>query len=145
MRFTVQRTDLIYSPTEYNASRPLTQCVEPGVNARYHSPGQASWRHLLPLTPRQVSSVVQTAHYEMIWNGDAGAHGCQRASVDYPRGGSLSEIVLLPWSPDKTLDLKAGTSRLLCLCHCRNEFQMKSFIGEFRHKHWRDHTSRLVL
>jgi hypothetical protein len=74
---TVQRTDPIYSPTEYNASRLLGRsALSSGVNAiRYHSVRQAGGICWGLLTPRQVSSVVQTAHYEMIWNGDViGVH-----------------------------------------------------------------------
>jgi hypothetical protein len=74
---TASRSDPIYSPTAYDASRLLGRnAFDAGsTGIRYHSvrqPGGICWGLL---TPRQVSSVVQTAHYEMIWNGEViGVH-----------------------------------------------------------------------
>ncbi|WP_339847588.1 RES family NAD+ phosphorylase [uncultured Halopseudomonas sp.] len=74
---TASRSDPIYSPTAYDASRLLGRSAfdAGSTGIRYHSvrqPGGICWGLL---TPRQVSSVVQTAHYEMIWNGEViGVH-----------------------------------------------------------------------
>lgn len=72
---TVSRTDPIYSPTTYQAARPLGRsALEAGATGiRYHSVRQAGGVCWGLLTPRQVSSVVQTAHYEMIWSGEIAA------------------------------------------------------------------------
>ncbi|MEC9482091.1 MAG: RES family NAD+ phosphorylase [Halomonas sp.] len=63
--------DPIYDPDDYIHSRALGLAVKkrnlPGL--RYHSvrfPGAACWALM---TPRPVSSVIQAAHYEMVWNG----------------------------------------------------------------------------
>jgi hypothetical protein len=64
-------TDPVYAPDDYGHSRVLGRAVRdagcPGL--RYHSvrmPGSHCWALM---TPRPVSSIVQTAHYEMVWNG----------------------------------------------------------------------------
>ncbi|MHC8314637.1 RES family NAD+ phosphorylase [Pseudomonas sp. LB3P31] len=63
--------DPIYAPDNYAASHRLGKAVKeagcPGL--RYQSVrlrGNHCWALM---TPRPVSSIVQTAHYEMIWNG----------------------------------------------------------------------------
>jgi hypothetical protein len=63
-------TDPIYDGEDYFASRQFGRQVRqdgfPGL--RYHSgrkPGQHCWALM---TPRCVLSIIQTAHYEMIWN-----------------------------------------------------------------------------
>ncbi|QJD58379.1 RES family NAD+ phosphorylase [Pseudomonas sp. gcc21] len=71
----VPRTDPIYSPNDYAASRLLgREARNAGATAiRYHSvrqPDAVCWGLL---TPRQISSIVQTAHYEMIWSGEIAA------------------------------------------------------------------------
>ncbi|AJG15085.1 MULTISPECIES: RES family NAD+ phosphorylase [Pseudomonas] len=60
----------IYAPGDYTASRALGADVKkanaPGL--RYHSvrsPGNTCWALM---TPRQVASIVQSCHYEMVWN-----------------------------------------------------------------------------
>ena len=64
-------TDPVYAPEDYSVSRRLGREVRktgcPGL--RYHSvrlPGSDCWALM---TPRPVTSIVQTAHYEMVWNG----------------------------------------------------------------------------
>jgi hypothetical protein len=64
-------TDPVYAPDDYTDARRLGLDVRktgcPGL--RYHSvrmPGSHCWALM---TPRPVSSIVQTAHYEMVWNG----------------------------------------------------------------------------
>nr|WP_276583478.1 RES family NAD+ phosphorylase [Pseudomonas sp. RIT-PI-S] len=64
-------TDPIYDPEDYSASRRLGHALRkagrPGL--RYHSvrdPGRDCWALM---TPRPVTSIVQAAHYEMVWNG----------------------------------------------------------------------------
>lgn len=61
----------IYAPDDYTASHALGDEIHaqalPGI--RYHSvraPGHACWGLM---TPRPVRDIVQTEHYEMIWNG----------------------------------------------------------------------------
>lgn len=61
----------VHAPDDYSQARALGQAARaaarPGL--RYRSvrrPGDLCWALL---TPRVVSSIVQTAHYEMIWNG----------------------------------------------------------------------------
>ncbi|WP_093397441.1 RES family NAD+ phosphorylase [Halopseudomonas xinjiangensis] len=71
----VSRNDLIYSPDDYSASRQLGRdTLNAGATGiRYHSvrqPGGVCWGLL---TPRQVVSVKQTSHYEMIWSGEIAA------------------------------------------------------------------------
>ncbi|GGD01776.1 RES family NAD+ phosphorylase [Halopseudomonas salina] len=73
----VPYTDPVYSPTAYDAARMLGRSAfaAGATGIRYHSVRQAGGVCWGLLTPRQVSSVVQTAHYEMIWNGDVvGVH-----------------------------------------------------------------------
>lgn len=66
----VAMTDPIYDAADYSAARQFGRQVRqdgfPGL--RYHSvrrPGQCCWALM---TPRCVLSVIQAAHYEMIWN-----------------------------------------------------------------------------
>lgn len=63
-------SDPIYAPDDYSHARQLGQALKrsdcPGL--RYHSvrsPGNHCWALL---TPRPVTAILQTAHYEMIWN-----------------------------------------------------------------------------
>jgi len=67
----VPMTDPIYDPDDYTDSRRLGKAVKdagcPGL--RYTSvraPNSHCWALM---TPRPVSSIIQAAHYEMIWNG----------------------------------------------------------------------------
>jgi hypothetical protein len=64
-------TDPVYDPDDYTDSRRLGRSVKearwPGI--RYHSvrmQGSYCWALM---TPRPVVSIVQAAHYEMVWNG----------------------------------------------------------------------------
>lgn len=64
-------SDPIYDPDDYSHARQLGNAAKrakcPGL--RYHSvrsPGHHCWALM---TPRHVTSIVQTAHYEMIWSG----------------------------------------------------------------------------
>ena len=64
-------TDRIYAPDDYTHTHALGRAVKeeqcPGL--RYGSvrhPGNHCWALM---TPQPVSSIIQTAHYEMIWNG----------------------------------------------------------------------------
>ncbi len=68
---TIAITDPIYNPDDYSHSRLLGTLIKktrcPGI--RYHSvrmPGSYCWALM---TPKVVLSVIQTAHYEMVWNG----------------------------------------------------------------------------
>lgn len=63
--------DPLYDPDDYAHARALGRAVKeagcPGL--RYNSvrlPGNHCWALM---TPRPVSSIIQTAHYEMVWNG----------------------------------------------------------------------------
>lgn len=67
----VPMTDPIYDPDDYSHAQRLGGALKsagcPGL--RYMSvraPGNHCWALM---TPRAVSSIVQSAHYEMIWNG----------------------------------------------------------------------------
>lgn len=67
----IPMTDPIYAPDDYAHSHRLGRSVKnagvPGL--RYNSVrthGSYCWALI---TPRPVSSIIQTAHYEMIWNG----------------------------------------------------------------------------
>lgn len=64
-------TDPVYDPDDYSHShqlgREVKKAASPGL--RYRSvrlPGRFCWALM---TPRAVSSIIQAAHYEMIWNG----------------------------------------------------------------------------
>lgn len=71
----VSRQDPIYSPASYDASRVLGRgALRAGASAiRYHSVRRSAGVCWGLLTPRTVASVVQTAHYEMIWSGEIAA------------------------------------------------------------------------
>ncbi|CAN7383755.1 MULTISPECIES: RES family NAD+ phosphorylase [Pseudomonas] len=63
--------DPVYAPDDYSHSHALGRAIRkagcPGL--RYRSvrlPGSDCWALM---TPRPVSSIIQTAHYEMVWNG----------------------------------------------------------------------------
>lgn len=67
----IPMADPIYDPDDYTHARRLGRAVKeagsPGLrysSVRNH--GNYCWALM---TPRPVSSIVQTAHYEMIWNG----------------------------------------------------------------------------
>lgn len=64
-------SDPVYSPDDYTCAHALGKAVKmagyPGL--RFNSvrlQGNYCWALM---TPRVVSSIVQTAHYEMVWNG----------------------------------------------------------------------------
>lgn len=66
----IAASDPIYDPDDYTASHRFGKAIRqtgcPGL--RYHSV-RSRGRHCWALmTPRPVLSIVQTAHYEMIWN-----------------------------------------------------------------------------
>ncbi len=71
----VPRTDPVYASDSYQASRVLGQSAltAGAAGLRYHSVRQPEGVCWGLLTPRQVASVVQTAHYEMIWSGEIAA------------------------------------------------------------------------
>ncbi|MGH8388250.1 MAG: RES family NAD+ phosphorylase [Pseudomonas sp.] len=63
--------DPVYASDDYSHSRILGRAIRkshcPGL--RYHSvrqPGGVCWGLM---TPKPVASIIQTAHYEMVWNG----------------------------------------------------------------------------
>ena len=67
----VSLSDPIYDPDDYSHARQLGHSAKragcPGL--RYNSvrsPGNHCWALM---TPRHVTSIVQAAHYEMIWSG----------------------------------------------------------------------------
>lgn len=67
----IEMSDPIYDPDDYSAAqllgRQVRQAGRPGL--RYHSvrnPGNDCWALM---NPQPVLSIIQTAHYEMIWNG----------------------------------------------------------------------------
>lgn len=72
---TVPRHDPIYAPDDYSASRVLGKNARDSqaTGLRYRSVRQSQGVCWGLFTPRQVKSVVQTAHYEMIWSGEIAA------------------------------------------------------------------------
>lgn len=67
----VPLSDPIYAPGDYAHSNQLGAEVKSAGHAglRYHSvrsPGNICWALM---TPRSVTSIIQSAHYEMIWSG----------------------------------------------------------------------------
>lgn len=64
-------TDPVYAPDDYTHARALGKAVKHAghTGLRYNSVrlhGNHCWALM---TPRPVTSILQTAHYEMIWNG----------------------------------------------------------------------------
>lgn len=66
----IPMTDPLYAPDDYTDSHRFGRAIKdagcPGL--RYHSvrmPGSHCWALM---TPRPVLSIIQTAHYEMVWN-----------------------------------------------------------------------------
>ncbi|MCG6658007.1 RES family NAD+ phosphorylase [Halomonas campisalis] len=68
---TIHREHEIYSPDDYRASRQLGLALKeegtPGL--RYHSVRASGATCWALMTPRPVASMVQAAHFEMIWSG----------------------------------------------------------------------------
>jgi hypothetical protein len=67
----VPRDDPLYDPLDYSEGhrfgRALKRAAVSGLRYRsVRNPGQHCWALM---TPKPVQSVVQTAHFEMIWNG----------------------------------------------------------------------------
>jgi hypothetical protein len=67
----IPMNDPVYDPVDYTHSHRLGKAVKEAgyFGLRYHSvrmPGNYCWALM---TPKPVSSVIQAAHYEMIWNG----------------------------------------------------------------------------
>lgn len=63
-------TDPIYAPKDYSASRALGHDVKKAKASglRYRSvrsPGDTCWALT---TPRHIASIIQSSHYEMVWN-----------------------------------------------------------------------------
>ncbi len=63
--------DPIYDPEDYSAAqhlgRQVRQAGHPGLRYRsVRNQGEDCWALM---TPKPVLSIIQTAHYEMIWNG----------------------------------------------------------------------------
>ncbi|CAI8956589.1 RES domain-containing protein [Pseudomonas sp. IT-P100] len=67
----IAMTDPVYDPDDYTHSRHLGKLVKvagcPGL--RYNSVRMHGSHCWALMTPKPVLSVVQAAHYEMIWNG----------------------------------------------------------------------------
>ncbi len=67
----IPMTDPIYDPGDYSHGRRLGRLVKeagcPGL--RYRSVRKAGQDCWALMSPKPVVSAVQTAHYEMIWNG----------------------------------------------------------------------------
>lgn len=66
----IPMTDPLYAPDDYTDSHRFGRAIKdagcPGL--RYHSvrmPGSHCWALM---TPRPMLSIIQTAHYEMVWN-----------------------------------------------------------------------------
>ncbi|WP_346797974.1 RES family NAD+ phosphorylase [Halomonas sp. Bachu 37] len=63
-------SDPIYSANDYSAARQLGAAMRDNreIGIRYHSVREANAVCWGLMTPKPVRSIVQTAHYEMIWN-----------------------------------------------------------------------------
>lgn len=72
---TIPRNDPVYSPTNYSAARVLGReaLAASALGLCFHSVRQPQGVCWGLFTPKQVRSVVQTAHYEMIWSGEIAA------------------------------------------------------------------------
>ena len=68
----VPLTDAIYDPDDYSQSQVLGRAAkrEGCQGLRYNSVRSAGNQCWALLTPRHVSSVIQSAHFEMIWSGE---------------------------------------------------------------------------
>lgn len=70
--------DAIYHPTNYQAAQQLGAELrrEAMVGLRYRSVRQVGALCFAMFTPRQLRSLVQTSHIEMVWNGQqiSGVH-----------------------------------------------------------------------
>ncbi|MFJ3368396.1 RES family NAD+ phosphorylase [Pseudomonas sp. NPDC086251] len=67
----IPMTDPVYDPDDYTHSRRLGKAIRAAGSAglRYHSVRKQGSYCWALMTPRPVSSIIQAAHYEMIWNG----------------------------------------------------------------------------
>jgi hypothetical protein len=68
---TVPMSDPIYDPDDYAHGHRLGRMVKEAGNPglRYRSVRNSSNDCWALMTPKHVVSIIQTAHYEMIWNG----------------------------------------------------------------------------
>jgi hypothetical protein len=64
-------SEVIYHPDDYSASHSLgSEAKRAGCTGlRYHSVRAVGHTCWALLTPRLVTSIIQTAHFEMVWNG----------------------------------------------------------------------------
>ncbi|KPH01887.1 hypothetical protein AEQ67_03575 [Pseudomonas sp. RIT-PI-q] len=67
----IPMNDPVYDPDDYTHSRRLGKAIRGAGSAglRYHSVRKQGGYCWALMTPRPVSSIIQAAHYEMIWNG----------------------------------------------------------------------------
>lgn len=67
----VPMSDPIYDPDDYTHAQRLGHLVKQSRRSglRYCSVRKAGHECWALMTPRPVTSIIQTAHYEMIWNG----------------------------------------------------------------------------
>jgi len=67
----ISMTDPVYDPGDYTHSRHLGKSVKDAgcAGLRYHSVRMRGSHCWALMTPRPVQSVIQAAHYEMVWNG----------------------------------------------------------------------------
>ncbi|MFI8740525.1 RES family NAD+ phosphorylase [Stutzerimonas zhaodongensis] len=67
----IPMTDPLYDPDDYTNShrfgRLLRKNRTPGL--RYHSVRKAGQHCWALMTPKPVTSIIQSEHYEMVWNG----------------------------------------------------------------------------
>ncbi|VVN39472.1 hypothetical protein PS662_05369 [Pseudomonas fluorescens] len=67
----IAMTDPVYDPDDYTEARRLGKSVKntgcPGL--RYNSVRMSGSHCWALMTPKPVVSVIQAAHYEMVWNG----------------------------------------------------------------------------
>lgn len=67
----IPMTDPLYDPDDYSSGHHLGQLLRKGrtPGLRYHSVRKAGQHCWALMTPKPVTSIIQTEHYEMVWNG----------------------------------------------------------------------------
>jgi len=72
----LERSSPIYDPEDYTAPRALAKTLRDKAQSsgvRYHSVRRAGGRCWGLFTPKNILSVRQGTHYEMVWNGEVTA------------------------------------------------------------------------
>lgn len=67
----IPMTDPLYDPEDYSSGHRLGRLLRKGQKPglRYHSVRKSGQHCWALMTPKPVTSVIQSEHYEMVWNG----------------------------------------------------------------------------